>query len=69
MSQKGHLLCIVGDFAANYIMKNQHVLLKKKKEECNWKETAKEVIIKLYQAAGKPAPYWIDYFIEEKQME
>ena len=42
---------------------------KRKKEECNWKETAKDVILRLYEQAGKPTPYWIDYFIEEKQLE
>jgi hypothetical protein len=66
MAQRAAQLKLLGDFAANYIMKNHHVLLKKNKEECNWKETAKVVIAEFYKAGGLDAPNWIDYFLEEE---
>ena len=66
MAQRAAQLKVLGDFAANYIMKNQHILLKKRKEECDWKETAKVVIVEFYKTAGLDAPYWIDYFLEEE---
>ena len=69
ISQRGHLLRIVGDFSANFIMKNPRVLFKTNKENCDWKQTAKDIILTLYEQAGKPVPHWIDYFIEEKQLE
>jgi hypothetical protein len=59
-------LKILGDFAANYIMKNQPVLLKKRKQECNWKETARVVIVAFYKAGSLAAQYWIDYFLQEE---
>jgi hypothetical protein len=67
--QKGGLLRTIGDFAVDHIMKHPEVLFKKKMEECNWKKTAEVLIIKFYGAAGKPAPYWVDYFVEENRLE
>jgi hypothetical protein len=69
ISAKRHLLRVLGDFAINYIMKHPELLFKKKMEECNWKKTAEELIIKFYNAAGMPTPYWIEYFIEDKHVE
>jgi hypothetical protein len=67
MSQRAAQLEALGEFSADYIMKNQHVLLKKNKEECNWKETAKVIITEFYKTGGGlDAPYWIDHFLEEE---
>jgi hypothetical protein len=67
MTERAGQLKVLGDFAANYIMKNHHVLLKKNKGECNWKETAKVVIAEFYKTVrGLDTPYWIDCFLEEE---
>jgi hypothetical protein len=66
MAQRAGQLKVLGEFAANYIMNSHHILLKKRKEECDWKETAKIVITEFYKTADLDAPYWIDYFLEEE---
>jgi hypothetical protein len=66
MPQRAGQLKVLGDFSANYIINNQHILLKKRKEECNWKDTAKVVLAEFYNTAGLDAPYWFDYFLEEE---
>ena len=66
MAQRAGQLKVLGDFAANYVMKNQDVLLKKRKEECDWKETAKVIIAEFYKTTSLVTAYWIDYFLEEE---
>jgi hypothetical protein len=58
--KKGYLK-VLGDFAMQYISKDPSILLKE-----DWKDIAKRILIKFYQFAGKEAPEWVEYFIEQK---
>lgn len=50
----------MGDFAAKFIIGNPNVLL-----DNRWEETAKIILTEFYKHAGKDAPEWIDYIMEE----
>jgi hypothetical protein len=65
MSKGRRFLKVLGDFAARYILDNQHVLLKENPEECNWKGSAEFVLQEFYKAADLPIPEWISLFVEE----
>ena len=54
----------LGDFAANYILKNKEII---KKDD--WKEMAIEILTEFYKAAGKQVPTWINDFVEEHQVQ
>lgn len=69
IAEKGRLLRVLGDFTANYLIKHSDIILRKNKEECDWKQTAKEVVTRFYLEAGRPPPSWIDYIIEERQLD
>jgi hypothetical protein len=56
----------LGDFAANYIMENQELLIEGKKD---WKEIAEIVLTEFYKAVGREAPEWIKWFVQETQLE
>jgi hypothetical protein len=62
-------LKIVGDFAVNYILRNQNLILNDKKD---WKEISKIILYEMYKVvdAEKQSPEWIEYIIEnETQLE
>lgn len=50
----------LGDFAANYILKNQEII---KKDD--WRPMAIEILTEFYKAAEKEVPTWINDFVEE----
>ena len=60
-------LKILGDFAANYILDNQQVLIFSNKG-IDWKGISTKVLSEIYIAAGRESPEWINYFVEEKQL-
>jgi hypothetical protein len=66
ISKRAGDLKTLGDFTTNYIMKNPNALLKRNKDECNWKETATVIISEFYKTAGLGIPNWINYFVEEE---
>jgi hypothetical protein len=57
----------LGDFAANYILDNQADLLSNNKL-IDWKELSRRILEEFYNAAGREAPEWISYFVEETQL-
>ena len=57
-------LGILGDFAVNYIINNQETLL-----NGNWIDVAKHILVEFFKAAGKEIPDWIDYFVQETQVQ
>ena len=57
-------LGILGDFAANYILENQDILVNSKS---NWIDIATHILVEFFKAAGKEIPDWIDYFVQETQ--
>ena len=59
-------LGILGDFAANYILENQEILVNCKS---NWIDIAKRILVEFFKAAGKEVPEWIEYFVEETQVQ
>jgi hypothetical protein len=59
-----HKLGTVGDFAANYILKNQEIFLKD-----DWKDIAIEVLRAFFKAAEKEVPAWVYDFVEESQVQ
>ena len=59
-------LGILGDFAANYILENQEILINSKS---NWIDIAKRILVEFFKAAGKEVPEWIDYFVQETQVQ
>jgi hypothetical protein len=60
------ILGILGDFAANFILENQEILIN---TECNWIDTAKHVLVEFFKAAGTEIPAWVDYFVHETQVQ
>jgi hypothetical protein len=58
-------LKIVGDFAVNYILRNQNLILNDKKD---WKEISKIILYEMYKVvdAEKQSPEWIEYIIENE---
>ena len=59
-------LGILGDFAANYILENQEILVNCKS---NWIDIAKRILVEFFKASGKEVPEWIEYFVEETQVQ
>ena len=60
-------LKIVGNYVASYILNNQNLLLRDKK---NWKDIAKTILCEMYKVADKEVPKWVDYMLEnEAQLE
>ena len=59
-------LGILGDFAATYILENQEILLTSKS---NWIDIAKRILAEFFKAAGTGIPDWIEYFVEETQVQ
>jgi hypothetical protein len=53
-------LRILGDFAIGYIIEHPEVLFKQDIKEIDWEMTAKEIITKLYESAGRGRPTWLD---------
>jgi hypothetical protein len=60
-------LNILGNFAVNYILDNQHKIILNAKV-VDWKLIAHEILVELYKIAGKCQPEWIDYFVQETQL-
>ena len=58
-------LKVYGNFVGKYILENQRILLKENIEDCDWKETAVDVLREFYIAPGKPIPDWVSFFVEE----
>jgi hypothetical protein len=59
-------LGILGDFTANYILENQEILVNNKS---NWTDAAKYILAEFFKAAGKEVPDWIEYFVQETQVQ
>lgn len=57
-----HILGILGDFAADYIMKNPELLKKP------WNEIGIEVLRAFYSSVDKEAPKWIDDMVERVEI-
>ena len=60
------ILGILGDFAANYILENQEILINSKS---NWIDIAQHILVEFFKTAGKEVPEWIDYFVQETQVQ
>ena len=58
-------LPIVGNFAANYILENQQLLLDGKKD---WKEISEIILTEMYKEAGLNEPEWIKYFVQNTEL-
>ena len=58
-------LKVLGDFVATTILDNPSILLKEKKEDCNWKETATQILKMFYECAGLQVPKWVGLFVKE----
>lgn len=54
---------ILGNFAVNYVMSNQNIILDGK---ASWKEISKIILSDMYRSANKEIPKWIDDIIEEE---
>jgi hypothetical protein len=68
MSEKvGPGLCILGNFAANYILDNQRRIILDSKI-FDWKLISREILVEFYKTAGKSQPEWIDYSVQETQL-
>ena len=61
-----HELPLVGNFAANYILENQQILLDGKKD---WKEISEIILIEMYKEAGLKEPEWIKYFVQNTELK
>ena len=61
-----HELQYLGDFAVNYIMEHQELLLDGKKD---WKEIAEIILTEMYKTIQRESPpEWIKYFVKENQL-
>ena len=56
----------VGNFAANYILENQNIILDDKKD---WNEISETILKEMYESVELEAPKWIDFIIEENIYE
>ena len=61
-----HELTIVGNFAANYILENQQILLDGKKD---WKEISEIILTEMYKKAELKEPEWIKYFVQNTELK
>ena len=61
-----HELPIVGNFAANYILENQELILEGKKD---WKEIAEIILKEMYKEADLKEPEWINYFVQNTELK
>jgi hypothetical protein len=61
-------LHILGDFAANYILDNQQELIQDTKV-IDWKYISKMVFEAFYNEGGEDPPEWINYLVQETQLE
>ena len=59
-------LGILGDFGSNYILENQEILINNK---TNWIDIAKRILVEFFKAAGMDIPDWIEYFVQETQVQ
>jgi len=59
-------LGILGDFAANYILENQEILLN---SQSDWKDIAKRILVEFFKTARKEVPDWIEYFVQETHVQ
>ena len=60
-----HELPIIGNYAANYILENQELLLDGKKD---WKEISEILLTEMYKEAGLKEPEWIKYFVQNTEL-
>ncbi len=58
-------LGILGDFTMNYILTNQHDII----HNNDWKAIAKIILTEFYKSAEKEVPEWINYFVQETQVQ
>jgi hypothetical protein len=61
-------LGILGDFAANYVLDHQEILVNNG-SRCDWKDIAKRILVEFFKAVGKEVPDWIEYFVHETQVQ
>ena len=61
-----HELPIVGNYAANYILENQQLLLDGKKD---WKEISEIILTEMYKEAELKIPEWIKYFVQNTELK
>jgi hypothetical protein len=62
-------LGILGDFAANYILEHQEILVNNSNRRCDWIDIAKRILAEFFKAAGKDVPDWIEYLVQETQVQ
>ncbi|MDQ3838044.1 MAG: hypothetical protein M3297_02115, partial [Thermoproteota archaeon] len=55
---------ILGDFTQNFLLNNQEIIHNK-----DWKDIAKIVLTELFKSAQKEVPEWINYFVQETQVQ
>jgi hypothetical protein len=55
----------LGDFVANYILENQGIL----NSNFNWIDAAKHILAEFFKVAGKEVPDWIEYLVQETQVQ
>jgi hypothetical protein len=56
----------LGDFTANFILENQDLLVNNKS---NWMDAAKYILAEFFKAAGKEVPDWLEYLLQETQVQ
>jgi hypothetical protein len=56
-------LGVLGDYAANYLLKNQDLVHK------DWRFIAETILTSFFKEADKEAPEWIGYFVEQTQVQ
>jgi hypothetical protein len=64
LSENIDILGTLGDFAAKYVIDHPDVLATKQ-----WEDIAKIILTELYKTAGKEAPSWLNYLVEQKVIE
>ena len=56
----------LGNFTANYILKNQNIILDGKKD---WNEISKTILAEMYDSVGLQTPEWINFIAQENIYE
>jgi hypothetical protein len=54
----------LGDFTQNYLLNNQDII-----HNNDWEDIAKIVLTELFKSAQKEVPEWINYFVQETQVQ
>ena len=65
LNQRISELKVIGDFAANYILEHQDLLINSNDKK-DWDEIAKLVLYEMYKIVEREPPEWIEYKIDNE---